>query len=58
MTVPEACAYLRIKKTALYAQINSHRLKKVKVGRVTRITAGSVFALTGEEPGARMVSWN
>lgn len=48
MSVPEACAELRIGKTTLYTLINANRLRTVKIGRATRITTESVRGLVGE----------
>ena len=47
LTVKEVCQKLKISKPTLYTLINSGQLKKIKVGRSTRILEGDVLKVFG-----------
>ncbi len=44
LTIPEACAKLRIGRTRLYQLLNDGELRAVKIGRLTRIREEDVLA--------------
>lgn len=42
-TIGEVCRSLRVGRTKVHALINEGRLKRVKIGRATRITSASLL---------------
>ncbi len=53
LTVPDACAALRIGRSTLYEMIAAGKVRPVKIGRMTRIRASDLAALVASFEEAR-----
>ena len=51
MTIPDACAALRVGRSTIYEMIAAGKLKPVKVGRLTRIRVAELHALVADLAG-------
>jgi excisionase family DNA binding protein len=51
-TIPQACARLKVSRSALYAQMRLGQLRAVKVGRRTLITRAEQQRWLSELPSA------
>ena len=53
LTIPDACAALRIGRSTLYEWIAAGKIRPIKIGRMTRIKASDLAALVASFEEAR-----